>query len=64
MVVEVQVLMLEQVLLVIILVQLEDLVVEELLDVVEPQEELVIHLQQVLLKVMLVEMLMILVQFL
>jgi hypothetical protein len=43
-VVEVQVLMLEQVLLVIILVQLEDLVVEELLDVVEPQEELVIHL--------------------
>jgi hypothetical protein len=43
-VVEVQVLTLEQVLLVIILVQMEDLVVEELLDVVEPQEELVIHL--------------------
>tara|TARA_Y100000592_G_C5297700_1_gene233946 strand:- start:26 stop:625 length:600 start_codon:yes stop_codon:yes gene_type:complete len=52
-VVGVQVPMLEQVLLVIILVQLEDLVVEELLDVVEPQEEQVIHLLSIRLKVVL-----------
>ena len=52
-VVEVEVQTVEQALLAITLVQLVVLVVEELLDVVEPQVEQVIHLLQILIKVML-----------